>query len=288
MSFVQKAIEKLHASGVTPSPRVVEASPSEVPPASSATRARVERVRSRTVAIDSPAVRAAGMIPPEHQARQIAYQYRQIKRPLIANFQKETSPSPLSARVIMVTSAVPGEGKTFTTINLALSLAKERDYNVLLVDADVAKPHISGLLDLEEEPGLLEALKDESLDMESLIVGTETPGLTVLPSGRPTEAAVELLGSQRMREVIRKLHTADRTRVIVIDSPPLLLTNEARALAACVGQVVVVARAGKTSHSDLREALTHLDASSQSIGLVLNQSLRDATADYYGYGERNA
>jgi receptor protein-tyrosine kinase len=287
MSFVQKAIEKLHASGAASAQLSAETS---APEHSSAQIAKVpvERVRSRTVTVDSSTVRAEGMLPPEHQQRQIAYQYRQIKRPLIANFQKEASPGALSARVIMVTSAVPGEGKTFTTINLAMSLAKERDYNVLLVDADVAKPHISRLLDLEDERGLLDGLKDESLDLETLIVGTEVPGLTVLPSGRPTEAAVELLGSQRMREMIRTLYTADRARVIVIDSPPLLLTNEARALAACVGQVVVVARAGKTSHSDLREALAHLDASSQSIGLVLNQSLRDATADYYGYGERSA
>ena len=128
----------------------------------------------------------------------------------------------------MMASAMPGEGKTFTSINLALSMALEKDLSVLLVDADVAKPHISRTFGVEQEPGLLDLLKDESSRVESVILPTDVPNLCILPAGKQSDTATELLASQRMQIVANHLEATDPNRIVLIDSPPLLLTSDAR------------------------------------------------------------
>jgi exopolysaccharide/PEP-CTERM locus tyrosine autokinase len=185
----------------------------------------------------------------------------------------------------MVASAVPGEGKTFTSVNLAMSLAAERDLSVLLVDADVAKPHISSVLGLGKEPGLLDCIQNESLDVESLIVETDVERLSVLPAGPVTEAATELLASARMADIVRALGRADPNRIVVFDSPPLLLTSESRVLSTIVGQIVLVVTAGETPQQAVLGALSHI-GEGKTIGLVLNQSVGDTGAQYQypGYG----
>jgi protein-tyrosine kinase len=227
------------------------------------------------------------LLPPEHQERQIADEYRQIKRPLIANaLGKGTNKLP-KGHLIMMASALPGEGKTFTSINLAFSLALEKDLNVLLVDADVLKPHVTRMFGLVKEPGLVDALIDSNSNVDELILATNIPGLSVLPAGHTTETehVTELLASRRMEELVAHLAVRDPSRIILFDSPPLLLTTESRALANVVGQIVLVVRADSTPRNALLEAIDLL-GDGKSIGLVLNQSASPAASGYYGYGQR--
>jgi protein-tyrosine kinase len=153
---------------------------------------------AKHITVDNAALRAAGYFPEIDKDRQFADQYRRIKRPLIdkAMLGRAAVGEP---RIVIVTSALPGDGKTFTSINLALSMALERDVSVLLIDSDVAKRHISELFGLAEQPGLLDALVDENLDAESAIVPTTTRGFSILPVGRRVAGTEELLSSNRMR-----------------------------------------------------------------------------------------
>jgi Mrp family chromosome partitioning ATPase len=183
----------------------------------------------------------------------------------------------------MVTSALPGDGKTFTSINLALSMALERDVSVLLVDADVAKRHVSDILNLKKDAGLLDALVDEALDAESLIVPTTTRGFSVLPAGHPVSSTSELLSSNRMRKIVGGLCARDPRRIVLLDSPPLLVTSEARSLLKIAGQVVLVVRAGQTPRPAVQAAVALFDPQ-QAGGMVLNEVPGTAGEDYYGYG----
>jgi protein-tyrosine kinase len=234
--------------------------------------------------IDRNALRAAGLLPPESQVRMLAGQYRQIKRPLIAAAFGRGIEKVDKGQFIMVASALPGEGKTFTCVNLALSMAMEKDTSVVLVDADVAKPHISHVLGLADRQGLLDCLEDDTRDVEALTLTTDIPGFHILPAGTRSETAPELLASVRMEQLAARLLAADPDRLILFDSPPLLLTNESRALAQVVGQVVVVVRAGFTLQSDVTAAID-LVSENKPIGLVLNQSVDEQPGRYYyGYG----
>jgi protein-tyrosine kinase len=243
-----------------------------------------EHSYAKTVRLDKSALRGCGLLPPANQERLIANQYREIKRPLIANAIGKNAPVIPGGQLIMIASAVPGEGKTFTTVNLALSMAREKDLEVLLVDADVAKPQISSLFGLAKEPGLLDCLQDELLDIESLVVGTDVERLTILPAGRRAENATELLASARMEQIAAQLTAVDSKRIILFDSPPLLLTSESRVLANVVGQVVLIVRAASTAQQAVLDAISLL-GEGKSIGLVLNRSEGEDGGRYYGYGE---
>jgi Mrp family chromosome partitioning ATPase len=183
----------------------------------------------------------------------------------------------------MMASALPGDGKTFTSINLALSMARERDISILLMDADVAKPHVSRIFGIDQEPGLLDALADNAIDIESLVLPTDVPGLSMLSAGTHHEAATELLASARMDQVITRLTARDPRRILLLDSPPLLLSSESRALVQVAGQVVLVVRAGGTPRRAVQEAIAYV-GEDKPLGLVLNQSEVALSEGYYGYG----
>lgn len=237
----------------------------------------------RFVRIDRLRLRAAGFVPDENQERRFADQYRRIKRPILMQVQVLTAARAPGARFVMMASALPGDGKTFTSINLALSIARERDVSVLIMDADVAKPHISRIFGIDQEPGLLDALADDNVDIESLVLPTDVPGLSVLPAGRRHEAATELLASARMDQVITRLTARDPRRIVLLDSPPLLLSSESRALVNVAGQVVLVVRAGGTPRQAVEEAIGYI-GEGKPLGLILNQSMLALSEGYYGYG----
>ena len=238
----------------------------------------------RVISIDQDALRAAGLLAPKHQEREIASQYRHIKRPLIAAAMgKGQKPLP-NGRLIMVASALASEGKTFTVTNLAFSMAMEKDLDVVLVDGDVAKPQISKMFGVDTERGLLDGAADSAVDLEQLILQTDVPNLFLLPAGTRSERATELLASERMATVADSLLRRNTRRVFLFESSPLLLTTEASALADLVGQVVVVVCADRTEHHILMEALGELPEGC-STSLVLNQSTaKGKHYYYYGYG----
>jgi protein-tyrosine kinase len=283
MSVVERAIDKLRRtspdaekSALRPSVPGHEAIGALVEPES------VASAQGSRIAINRDAVRDAGYLPEADQDRQFADEYRQIKRPIIAAAYA-ASAALHSPRLVMMASALPGDGKTFTSINLALSLARERDSSVVLVDADAAKPHISRIFGVERSPGLLDALADDSLDIESLVLPTDVRGLSILPAGKAREGATELLGSARMTELVNRIIARNPRRIALFDTSPLLVSSESRAVAAVVGQVVMVVRAGKTPRKAVVEAIAALGAEKMA-GLVLNQGRRGLTEGLYGYG----
>jgi len=234
----------------------------------------------RAVAIDQHALRAAGMLPPAHQEHELAQQYRRIKRPLINNALGRGVAPLARGNLIMVTSAVPGEGKTFMTLNLALSMRLEEDVTVLLVDGDVVNPRITQILGVENQPGLLDSVRDPALSVSAAILPTDVPGLSFLPAGRQDANATELVASARMHDVVSKLASDDPARMVLFDSAPLLVTTEAQALVHFAGQVVVVVRAGHTPQHVLFDALETL-ADDKPVSLVLNQNMRHSHSGYY-------
>jgi protein-tyrosine kinase len=289
MSVVEKSISKMRAAG---------AAAAQFPDERSEVVGSIEEITAeiallggasgaaavgRFVRIDRLRLRAAGFVPDENQERRFADQYRRIKRPILMQVQVLTAARAPGARFVLMASALPGDGKTFTSINLALSIARERDVSVLVMDADVAKPHISRIFGIDQEPGLLDALADDNLDIESLVLPTDVPGLSVLPAGRRHEAATELLASARMDQVITRLTARDPRRIVLLDSPPLLLSSESRALVQIAGQVVLVVRAGGTPRQAVEEAIGYI-GEGKPLGLILNQSMLALSEGYYGYG----
>lgn len=235
------------------------------------------------IVLDRAALRSAGLMPPEQETDLITRQYRKIKHPLVARAMGRGVPREPKGYLIMIASAMAGEGKTFTAMNLALSLSLEKDVEVLLVDADVPKPQLTHVLGLANAPGLLDVLRDPQRDVETLIRPTNVPSLSFLPVGVGAEEATELLSSARMERAAALLGQRNSRRIVVFDSPPLLQTTESPALARAAGQIVVVVRAETTPQPVLLDALNTLQGH-PAVSLVLNQSTQSGAAPYYYYG----
>ncbi|MEY4760425.1 MAG: hypothetical protein RLZZ200_281 [Pseudomonadota bacterium] len=284
MSVVEKALNKLRNAGDAP-PRA--AAPAvdlaETPPEPIAALATAELPASPRILVDRDALRAAGYLPETQQDRRFADEYRHIKRPLIAAAHAAGADADPDPRVIMMASALPGDGKTFTSINLALSVSRERDTTVVLVDADVAKPHISRIFGVDQELGLLDALADPTLDIESLVLPTDVKGLSVLPAGKPRNNATELVASAQMKSLAKRLLARHPHRIVLMDSSPLLVSSESRALATVAGQVALVVRSGRTPRQAVLDAIGHI-GEGRSVGLVLNQGRASFSEGLYGYG----
>ncbi|NND55158.1 MAG: AAA family ATPase [Gammaproteobacteria bacterium] len=239
----------------------------------------------RIIAVERQRLTDEGFLAPEKYQRQLADEYRLIKRPLIANAFGIGVPAVEDGNLILVSSAVSGEGKTHTCINLALSLAAERDRTVLLVDGDVAKPHISRLFGVADQPGLLDALDDDQIPLDKLLIHTDIPGLVLLPAGRWSDYTTELLASGRMRDLCKELSGRYSDRIILFDSPPILATTEAQAIAQAVGQIALVVAENTTPRDEVRAALSQLDPN-KPINAILNKSRQPFIGGYYygGYG----
>jgi protein-tyrosine kinase len=239
--------------------------------------------------VDRKALGEQGFIVPDSPAGPLAEEFRIVKRQLLLGMGAGSPVAADKRRTVLVCSAQPDEGKTFCALNLALSLAGERDLEVLLVDADFPKPEILSLLGLEAQgAGLVDALADPSLDPERLVIRTDLGGLSVMPAGRYENDVPELLGSARTAQVLSRLTEGRPRRIVIFDSPPALMASAAAALAAHVGQLLLVVRADQTNEADLKEAAGLLSGCPQ-ISLLLNGTGFAATGrkfgSYYGYGQ---
>ena len=264
-------------SGVVSAAPVAQAQKVQLPAAPTRT--------SQQVTLDLDALSAANIITPNAPRSHTADQFRVIKRPLLVNAKGMGTTALNHGNLIMVTSALVGEGKSFTSINLAMSIAMELDNTVMLVDADVARPSVLRMLGLPGSPGLLDLLEGKA-DMASVLLKTNVEKLTILPSGTPHPRATELLASDAMRLLLDDMAQRYSDRIIVFDSPPLLLTTESRVLATQMGQVVMVVNADKTLQADVQHALSTIKSCSH-INLVLNKARGDFAGVYgrgYGYG----
>ena len=242
----------------------------------------VQPVTSRRVELDLSAIAASGIISPNASRSAIADDYRVIKRPLISNAMGRGAAPIANGNLIIVTSALSGEGKTFSAINLAMSIATELDNTVMLVDADVARPSVLNVLGLPPAPGLLDVLVNDSVDLSQVLLRTNIEKLTILPSGTKHERATELLASDAMVRLLDDMASRYSDRIIIFDSPPLLLTTEARVLASHMGQVVLVVKAEETLQADVKQALAML--ADCPVKLVMLNQARVGKGGGYGYG----
>ncbi len=230
-----------------------------------------------TAQIDRQLLAEAGMIVPGAAIGVLAEEFRLVKRQLLLT-ARELKGDAAKARTILICSARPDEGKTFCAINLGISLAAERDTEVLLIDGDFAKRDLMPRLGLTNGSGFLDALGDPALDPESLVVRTDVPQLSLLGAGTRANDDTELLASERTQAVIARLLAADPKRIILFDSPPALAASPAAVFALHAGQVMMVVRADSTGDSEIREAVALLDGC-EHIQLVLNQ-VRHQAGDY--------
>ena len=239
--------------------------------------------RSKVVEIDLGALAAAGYVTPEAPRSQIADEFRVLKRPIIKNAQDGSASSVAHANCVMVTSALPSEGKSFVALNLALSIAVEVDSTVLLVDADVANPNLLKRMHLPAAKGLLDLLTNEKESLADVLLRTNVEKLTLLPAGTPHRRATEMLASTAMVDLVEQMSKRYPDRILVFDSPPLLATTEARVLASHMGQIVMVVEADRTVHGTVTQALEAVE-SCPIVLMVLNKATRTDLGSYYGYG----
>lgn len=309
MSLIERAIERLNDDSAEPA-----SASAPVAAAEGGTRSTIERLadhlRTPTgapvasavpqpgpdpvqpaasvpepVRIDLDGLRARGLVVPNGPATRSAHEFRIIKRPLLGNAFGRKDQDPVNnGKRVMVTSALPGEGKSFTSVNLAMSIAAERDHRVLLIDADVAHPTIPGELGIRAKTGLMDWLIDGSPDLSQLVLPTNVETLSVLPAGRHDEHATEWLASEAMGRLLDELSRRYPDCVLIFDSPPLLVTTEARVLASYMGQIVMVVEAGSTPREAVSQALATISAN-EIVGLVLNKANNTERNGYYqGYG----
>jgi protein-tyrosine kinase len=240
----------------------------------------------RKVELDLARMRELGMVTAAGGRTNLLEEFRIIKRPLLKRAFEERDPKENPGNLIMITSSLPGEGKTYCSINLAMSIAMELDHTVLLVDADVARPSVLRTLGLPAHRGLMDCLVDDQIDLQDVLLRTNVDTLSILPAGTSTPRATELLASSTMTQMLNELANRYPDRIIIFDSPPLLLTSESRVLASHMGQIVVVVEAQTTTQHAVKEALHKLEGIA-NVNLIYNKT-RDIpgieeTYDYH-YG----
>ncbi|MBO9499663.1 MAG: capsular biosynthesis protein [Novosphingobium sp.] len=265
------------------------AAPEPVPLAEQAPVAPVQPVRftGPQHAIDRGHLREQGLIEPEGAVTTLLEEFRIVKRQLLQAARDGQHGGIHNAQRVLICSPLPGEGKTFCAVNLALAIAAERDSEVLLVDADFAKPSVLSVLGLPGGPGLMDALADPSLRVEDCVIGTDIPGLSVLPAGNQTTRDSEYLASERTAQVLDRLTQGAPNRMVIFDSPPALAASPAAELAKYVGQALLIVRADTTGQSAIEDAL-HLLSTCPDIKLLLNAAMFSPSGrrfgSYYGYG----
>ncbi|MEO0410293.1 MAG: XrtA-associated tyrosine autokinase [Pseudomonadota bacterium] len=288
-SLLERAAEKLTAApAVDTAPLRRKASgPTQVKPALKQGGASNKR-RSRRGDIDLVSLRENGFIVPDAPTTTTAEEFRLIKRQLLSRaFDSNQGAGVRNGNLILVCSSQPNEGKTYCAINLALSMASERDNTVLLVDADFSKPEVLTTLGLEGGKGLVDIVTDPSLDMSDCLIRTNIENLSVLPTGRQHHLTTELIASDRMGQIVSEIAARYRDRIVIFDSPPALASSAGSVLAMHVGQVVFVVEADNTTESELKDGLSMVSACSD-INLLLNKTglhkKNRRFGNYYGYG----
>jgi receptor protein-tyrosine kinase len=239
--------------------------------------------RSREVALDLARLEREGYLIPSQARSSLAEQLRIIKRPLLANTRDADARAIPRANLIQVVSAMPGEGKTFFAVNLAMSIAMEVDHSVLLVDADVLRPSVLARLGVEPAPGLMDVLDSKSkLPLSDVMLRTDVPKLSLLPAGTANAKSTEMLASAAMADLLDELAAKYADRIVVFDSPPLIPTTESRVLASRVGQVVMVVEADHTTHAQVAQAYAAVEQCPVVLS-VLNKCTGKGAREAYGY-----
>ena len=287
MSSIEKAVEKLkkledrEVSGILP---VSGSKHHKQESENTGIDLPVKNLKKEKLSVDvqMDRLKKLGYISPDDMSSQISEEYRIIKRPLLMNaFGKGAVPIK-NGNLIAVLSAIPGEGKTFTALNLAISIAMEKDTTILLIDADVTNPSLSRIFEIDSHPGLLDVLSGDVKNIKDVIHKTSIPSMSLISAGTSNPYAAELLSSESMHHFIKEVVERYSDRVIIFDAPPIMATSHAGILAHLAGQILVVVEAGRTLQSTIKEAVSKID-SDKVIGMVLNKSRETFNGGYY-YG----
>lgn len=296
MSKIQKALQQLRESGQAqaPAPRGrVSGAPTKKGFRSANEHQRGEYDPERpdadeilpeySIQVSPDMLHDLGLQPRGKDIDLVAQQFRRIKRPVLNIAFGPGSAEAENSNVIMVASALPKTGKTFCSFNLATSIAREKDFGTVLVDADVLKPNISRALGLEGRLGLIDYLLDSSISIDDILVATDLFGMITVPAGKQHPDATELLASRRMKILVETLSERFRSRAIIVDTPPLLITNEAHVLAEHMGQIVFVIESGTSTQESVTQALSSLNRD-KPVNAILNKVRGVSFSGYGGYG----
>lgn len=284
MSTIEKALAKQKSASKAP-----EETPQAIEEQKNTESQIVDTVEvkhtQRVLNIDKEDLEQRGYLIDTGDRQSIKDEFRQIKRKLLNNafgVQAKTLSNP---NLVMISSAKPNEGKTFVSINLALSIALEQDKTVLLIDSDVLRPSINRELGTPETTGLIEYLLGETKDVSDIIYGTNIDKLKLIPAGKPHHLSNELLASDKMEALAKELAERYPDRIVIFDCPPLIGVTETLVLANLMGQALVVVEESKTQLADIQKATEHLNED-LALGLVINKAIRSHKDmyGYYGYG----
>ncbi|MCE3607675.1 XrtA-associated tyrosine autokinase [Massilia sp. P8910] len=242
----------------------------------------VPRRTSNHVELDLERMHGIGLVTAAGGRTTLVEDFRIIKRPLLKRAFAARGPGDKPGNLIMVTSSLPGEGKTFCSINLAMSIAMELDHTVLLIDADVARPSVLRTLGLPAHRGLMDLLLDDKLDLADVMLRTNVNTLSILPAGSNNPRATELLASQAMSTFVNEIANRYPDRIVIFDSPPLLLTSEAHVLASHMGQIALVVEAEGTTQHAVKESLRQLEGCS-NVNLIYNKTREFPGTETYDY-----
>lgn len=295
-SFAERVVQK-----VAPEPRpmaptaaikaeqFVQPPPQEVVPKAAPRTAAPEVPRmpvGKQVGLDFRALRQSGLITPDNMSSALSNEFRAIKRKLLQKVRDPKTRATVN-NLVMVTSSLPEEGKTFSSTNLAMSLAAERGLRVLLIDADVIRPSVGNVFVSPPTEGLTDLLSGKAKQVSDVLYQcSDVPNLSVIFAGNPKANSPELISSGKMANLCRELSSEYSDRVIVLDTPPVLASPEPAILATYVHQLVMVVAAAKTDRHQLRKALEAV-SSCQNISLLFNKAPRWNETEYnlyYGYG----
>lgn len=231
--------------------------------------------------LDFKSLAQEGYLTPNTMRGDMAEAYRLLKRPVLMNAKGKDDMQIKYGNLILITSALPGEGKTFTAFNMTMSIALERNNTVLLVDSDLTRHSLTSLVGLNDAPGLTDVLLDPQIDLGDIIVSTNVPQFKLIPAGHPHSDATELLASKKMHAIACELSARYSDRIVLFDAPPLLPTSQAIILTTLMGQILVVVEEGKNSKAIIQEAVSLLDEN-KIIGMVLNRCHRLFGSKHYG------
>jgi len=235
--------------------------------------------------LDKSGLAKRGFLIDDGTRKSIKDEFRQIKRKFLNNAFGAASKTLKNSNLVMVSSSKPNEGKTFVSINLALSIALEQDKTVLLIDADVLRPSINREFGFKQVPGLIEYLLGQKNDISEIMYSTNIEKLKIIPAGEPHHLSNELLASDRMASLATELAERYPDRIVIFDCPPLIGVSETLVLASLMGQALVVIEESKTLIADIKKATENLNED-LALGLVLNKAIRSHQDmyGYYGYG----
>lgn len=287
MSTIEKALDKLgQAAAAEPVPASPATEPADTLVNAQAAQAAVadNKTASQFINIDLDSLSKRNFVAKATERKLIYEEYRVIKRKLINNAFGPLSSSLKNPNLILVSSSRPGEGKTFTSVNLALSIALEQDKTVLLVDADVLRPNISRTLEISVPRGLTDYLSSDSVDVTDIMYSTNVERLKLIAAGKPHHLSTELLASDKMAALVDEFASRYPDRIVIFDAPPLLGVNETSVLAGMCGQAVIVLEENKTKLNELEKAISMLPPD-LATGFVINKAHYSRDKGYgYGYG----